>query len=63
MNLGFVVGSTLMLITLYLPFFQAQFEIVSLPLPWLLFVGAWLILQVIIVELLKAFANVVLVKY
>jgi Ca2+-transporting ATPase len=63
MNLGFVVGSTLMLITLYLPFFKAQFEIVSLPLPWLLFVGAWLILQLIIVELLKAFANVVLVKY
>jgi len=63
MNLGFFVGSTLMLITLYLPFFQAQFEIVSLPLPWLLFVGAWLILQVIIVELLKAFANVILVKY
>lgn len=63
MNLGFVVGSALMLTTLYLPFFQEQFEIVSLPLPWLLFVAAWLILQVIIVELLKAIANVFLVKY
>ena len=63
MNLGFVVGSALMLTTLYLPFFQTQFEIVSLPAPWLLFVIGWLLLQVVIVELLKAFANILLVKY
>jgi len=63
LNVGFVVGSALMGMTLYLPFFQTQFDIVSLPTPWLLFVGIWLVLQVVIVELLKAFANVVLVKY
>jgi len=63
LNIGFIVGSALMLLTLYLPFFQKQFEIVSLPTPWLLFVAGWLVLQVVIVELLKAFANVVLVRY
>jgi Ca2+-transporting ATPase len=63
MNLGFIVGSGLMLLTLYLPFFQNQFDIVSLPTPWLVFVGIWLILQVVIVELLKAIANLFLVKY
>lgn len=63
LNIGFVVGSSLMLLTLYLPFFQAQFDIVSLPMPWLIFVGVWLVLQVVIVELLKAFANTFLVKY
>lgn len=63
LNIGFIVGSALMLLTLYLPFFQTQFEIVSLPTPWLLFVAGWLVLQVVIVELLKAFANVALVKY
>jgi len=63
LNIGFVVGSTLMLLTLYLPFFQHQFDIVSLPTNWLLFVASWLVLQVIIVEILKTIANVFLVKY
>ncbi len=63
LNIGFVVGSSLMILTLYLPFFQTQFDIVSLPTNWLLFVAGWLVLQVIIVEILKAFANVFLVKY
>jgi Ca2+-transporting ATPase len=63
LNVGFIVGSSLMLLTLYLPFFQQQFDIVSLPTPWLLFVAGWLILQVLIVELLKLFANIFLVKY
>ena len=63
LNVGFVVGSAMMLLTLYLPFFQTQFAIVSLPPVWLAFVAGWLILQVVIVELLKAFANLVLVKY
>jgi magnesium-transporting ATPase (P-type) len=63
LNIGFVVGSSLMLLTLYLPFFQTQFDIVSLPSQWLVFVGIWLILQVVIVEILKAIANVFLVKY
>jgi Ca2+-transporting ATPase len=63
LNIGFLVGSGMMLLTLYLPFFQKQFEIVSLPPFWLMFVAGWLILQVIIVEVLKVFANVFLVKY
>jgi Ca2+-transporting ATPase len=63
LNIGFFVGSSLMLLTLYLPFFQQQFDIVSLPTNWLIFVGIWLILQVVIVEILKAIANVFLVKY
>jgi len=63
MNIGFLIGSSLMLLTLYLPFFQKQFDIVSLPTPWLLFVAVWLVLQVVIVEVLKAVANRFLVKY
>jgi len=63
LNVGFIVGSSLMLLTLYLPFFQQQFDIVSLPTQWLVFVAGWLVLQVVIVELLKVIANVFLVKY
>jgi Ca2+-transporting ATPase len=63
LNVGFVVGSSLMLLTLYLPFFQQQFDIVTLPTKWLIFVAGWLVLQVVIVELLKLIANVFLVKY
>jgi Ca2+-transporting ATPase len=63
LNVGFVVGSSLMLLTLYSPFFQQQFDIVSLPTQWLIFVAGWLVLQVVIVELLKLIANVFLVKY
>ncbi len=63
LNIGFIVGSAMMLTTLYVPFFQTQFDIVSLPLNWIIFVVIWLILQVFIVEILKAFANIFLVKY
>jgi Ca2+-transporting ATPase len=63
LNVGFVVGSSLMLLTLYSPFFQQQFDIVSLPTQWLIFVAGWLVLQVILAELLKLLANVFLVKY
>lgn len=63
LNIGFVIGSSLMILTLYLPFFQTQFDTVSLPMNWLLFVAGWLVLQVVIVEILKAIANVFLVKY
>ena len=63
LNAGFLLGSIMMIMTLYLPFFQSQFSIVSLPPEWLGFVGIWLLLQVAIVEGLKGFANLVLVKY
>ncbi len=63
LNVGFVVGSSLMLLTLYLPFFQTQFDIVSLPNQWLAFVAVWLVLQVAIVEILKLIANKFLVRY
>lgn len=63
LNVGFVVGSSLMLLTLYLPFFQTLFEITTLSTSWLVFVAFWLILQVVIVEVLKAIANTFLVKY
>jgi magnesium-transporting ATPase (P-type) len=63
LNVGFVVGSSLMLLTLYLPFFQTQFEITTLSTEWAMFVAVWLVLQVVVVELLKAGANRWLVKY
>ena len=63
LNVGFIVGTTLMLLTLYLPFFQEIFDLKTLTGAWVWFVIGWLILQVVIVEILKAFANIVLVKY
>ena len=62
LNIGFVIGSIMMLLTLYLPFFQNLFMITSLSSGWIVFVLAWLCLQIMLVEILKAFANIVLVK-
>lgn len=60
---GVGVGVVLMAITLYLPFFQNQFDTVPLPLSWLIFVFAWLIGNVLLVEVFKWFANRYLVHY
>jgi magnesium-transporting ATPase (P-type) len=59
---GVGIGLVLMAITIYLPFFQQQFNTVPLPLNWLGFVAVWLIGNILLVELLKWFANRFLIK-
>ena len=54
---GVGIGFILMLITIYLPFFQYEFNTVPLPLPWIGFVIVWLIFNVLLVECFKWFAN------
>ena len=60
---GIGIGLVLLLITIYTPFFQRMFETTHLPLPWALFVIAWIAMNIILVEVFKWFANTVLVKY
>lgn len=55
--IGVVIGLTLLFATLYVPIFQTLFGTTSLTLPWLLFVVAWVLFNVIIVECAKWFVN------
>lgn len=59
---GVSIGLILLIITIYLPFFQNQFSTVPLSLPWIGFVLAWLVANVALVELFKWFANRWLVR-
>jgi Ca2+-transporting ATPase len=52
-----LIGLTLTLATLYLPFFQNLFEIAALPLSWLSFVVVWLIANIALVEASKWVIN------
>lgn len=60
---GVGIGSILMIITVYLPFFQEMFVTAPLPLPWLLFVAAWVTGTVALVEFFKWIANTFFVDY
>jgi Ca2+-transporting ATPase len=60
---GIGVGLALLLITIYTPFFQQMFETTHLPFIWLIFVGFWILFNILLVELFKWFANTFLVKY
>jgi Ca2+-transporting ATPase len=60
---GIGVGMTLLAITIYTPFFQRMFETTHLPFAWTLFVGAWSISNIILIEVFKWFSNRFLVKY
>lgn len=60
---GIGVGLALVLITLYLPFFQSIFKTAPLPLPWFGFVLIWLVLVIALVEIFKWIANTYLVHY
>ncbi len=60
---GVGIGLLLMGITLYLPFFQEMFKTAPLPLPWLAFVGVWVLIIILLVELFKWIANTFLVHY
>lgn len=53
MNIGVVFGVAILLITIYLPFFQNLFGTVSLPLSWFLYVVLWIVGNVAIVEAAK----------
>ena len=59
---GVGFGFLLLFATLYLPLFQNIFGTESLSLGWLMFVVAWLVLNVVIVEMAKWFARVYLAK-
>ena len=61
--LGVGIGLVLMILTIYLPFFQEMFKTAPLPLPWLLFVIAWLVFIILLVEFFKWIANAFLVHY
>jgi Ca2+-transporting ATPase len=60
---GIGVGMTLLLITIYLPFFQSMFETTHLPFIWVVFVAFWIALNILIIEGFKWFANTFLVSY
>lgn len=59
---GVIIGLSLTIMTLYVPFFQNAFAIKPLPLLWLGFVVLWIIANVILVEIAKWFANTFLLK-
>ncbi|USN87762.1 MAG: HAD-IC family P-type ATPase [Candidatus Nomurabacteria bacterium] len=54
--LGVIGGLSLLIMTLYIPFFQNIFDTSALTLPWLLFVIVWILLNVVIVEIAKWFS-------
>jgi Ca2+-transporting ATPase len=60
---GIGVGMVLLIITVYTPFFQRMFETTHLPFIWATFVAFWIVLNVVIVEVFKWFANTFLVTY
>lgn len=60
---GIGVGTSLLLVTIYTPFFQRMFETTHLPFIWTLFVAAWIISNIILIEIFKWFANSFLVSY
>lgn len=53
---GVIIGLVLVLCTLYVPLFQTIFGTSALSFLWLLFVVAWLVLNVVLVEIAKSIA-------
>ncbi len=53
LNFGIGLGVCLMLLTIYLPFFQNLFGTVALPLSWLFLVVLWIVANIALVELAK----------
>lgn len=53
LNLGVLFGSGMLLLTIYLPFFQELFGTVSLSMSWLCLVGLWILGNVFLVEVTK----------
>ena len=53
LNFGLGLGVCLILLTIYLPFFQNLFGTVALPVSWLFFVVLWIIANIALVELAK----------
>jgi Ca2+-transporting ATPase len=60
---GIGVGMTLLLITIYTPFFQSMFETTHLPFIWVVFVAFWIVMNIVIIEVFKWFANKFLITY
>ncbi len=60
---GVIVGLGLMFLTYSTPFFRHIFDVTVLPLPWILFVLLWSIINVALVEVTKWIANNWIVKY
>ncbi len=60
---GIVVGLILLIATYTTPFFQSIFTLAPLSLPWVGFVAFWIVLNILVVELSKWFANTYLVKW
>jgi len=60
---GIAVGMVLLIITIYTPFFQRMFETTHLPFIWAAFVALWIVLNIVIIEIFKWFANTFLVTY
>lgn len=59
---GISIGLIIMAVTVYSPFFQTQFDTVTLPLPWLGFVLLWLAANIALIEGAKWFANRFIVR-
>lgn len=53
LNVGLGLGVFLMLLTIYLPFFQNLFGTVALPLSWLFLVAVWIVANIALVEFAK----------
>lgn len=59
---GVGIGVGLMIATFTIPFLRSVFGVETLPLPWLAFIVFWIMLNVLVVEGAKWFANAFLVK-
>jgi len=59
---GVAIGVMLMLATFMVPFLRELFEVQLLSLPWVGFVVLWIILNMVLVESAKWFANRFLIK-
>ncbi len=53
MNVGVMFGATMLLVTIYLPFFQNLFGTVSLPVNWFGYVVMWIIANIAVIEVAK----------
>lgn len=59
---GVGIGLVLLILTFAVPFMRSIFTVVPLPLPWVGFVLLWVVLNLIVVETAKWFANHFLVE-
>ncbi len=59
---GIAIGMLMLISTFTIPFLQSAFSVQPLPFIWILFVAFWIILNIVIVEIAKWFANKYIVK-